>query len=123
MIATTSVRLPEALASPVPGSLSAYAEAKLLRARLVEKGRHHGCQAEDRWRHGRYSVREKVVIRTRPTGIPSHSTANGSSNGATVTTLATVLARVPNPRRDGRKRVWKTCARTDALQKDGRAPR
>jgi hypothetical protein len=49
---------------------------------------------------GRYSVREKVVIRTHPTGIPLHSTADGGSNGATVTTLATVLARVPNLRRD-----------------------
>jgi hypothetical protein len=71
----------------------------------------------------RYSVREKVVIRTRPTEIPLHSTADGSSNGATVTTLATVLVRVRNLRRDGRKRVWKTCARPEALQKDGRAAR
>jgi hypothetical protein len=46
---------------------------------------------------GRYSVREKVMIRTHPTEIPLHSTADGSSNGATLTTLATVLVRVPNP--------------------------
>jgi hypothetical protein len=48
----------------------------------------------------RYSVREKVVIRTHPMGIPLHSTADGGSNGASVTTLATVLSRVPNLRRD-----------------------
>jgi hypothetical protein len=46
---------------------------------------------------GRYSVREKVMIRTHPTEIPLHSTADGSSNEATLTTLATVLVRVPNP--------------------------
>src|SRR5215204_1331648 len=49
---------------------------------------------------GSYSVREKVVIRTHPMGIPLHSTADGSSNGAIVRTLATVLSRVPNLRRD-----------------------
>jgi hypothetical protein len=70
---------------------------------------------------GRYSVREKVMIRTHPTEIPLHSTADGSSNEATLTTLATVLVRVPNLRRDGRKRVWKTCVQPEALHKDGRA--